>query len=77
MIRRTLSASLLAALFLATRLLPRKQPSDARSEAAACTQDPSTWWSTTSRSTATLLEVTATFAPKTGGDPLRFVMWPG
>jgi hypothetical protein len=74
MIRRTLGASLLAALFLATPAFAEKAtigcPIDGGSLHAG-RLDMVVYYVPVD---GDLLEVTATFAPKGGGDPLRVVM---
>jgi hypothetical protein len=74
MISRTLGASLLAALFLATPALAEEitvgRPIEAGSLHAG-RLDMVVYYIPVE---ADLLEVTATFAPKGGGDPLRVVM---
>ncbi|RUV34554.1 MAG: hypothetical protein EOQ39_34920 [Mesorhizobium sp.] len=73
MIRKTLSASLLAALFLATPALAEEATIGRPIEGGSLHQghlDMVAYYVPD----GDLLEVTATFAPKAGGDPLRVVM---
>ncbi|UXN64431.1 hypothetical protein N8E89_00645 [Phyllobacterium sp. A18/5-2] len=74
MIRRTLSASLLAALFLATPAFAEDATIGRPIEGATLHEghlDMVVYYVPVD---GDLLEVTATFAPKTGGDPLRVAM---
>ena len=74
MIRRTLSASLLAALFLTTSAFAEKATVGRPIEGGSLHEghlDMVVYYVPVDGG---LLEVTATFAPKTGGDPLRVVM---
>jgi hypothetical protein len=73
MIRRTLGASLLAALFLATPVFAEEVTIGRPIEGGSLHEgrlDMVAYYVPR----GDLLEVTATFAPKTGGDPLRVVM---
>jgi hypothetical protein len=74
MIRKTLSASLLAALFLATPAFAEEttvgRPIEGSSLHAG-RLDMAVYYVPVD---GNVLEVTATFAPKSGGDPLRVVM---
>ena len=74
MIRRTLSASLLAALFLATPAFAEEATIGRPIEGGSLHEghlDMVVYYVPVD---GDLLEVTATFAPKTGGDPQRVVM---
>jgi hypothetical protein len=73
MTRKTLGASLLAALFLATPALAEEATIGRPIEGGSLHQghlDMVAYYVPN----GDLLEVTATFAPKAGGDPLRVVM---
>jgi hypothetical protein len=74
MIRKTLSASLLAALFLATPAFAEEAAIGRPIEGGSLHEghlDMVVYYVPVD---GDLLEVTATFAPKGGGDPLRVVM---
>ncbi|MER8471662.1 hypothetical protein [Mesorhizobium sp. M1405] len=74
MISKTLSASLLAVLFLATPALAEEATIGRPVEGGSLHEghlDMVVYYVPVD---GDLLEVTATFAPKTGGDPLRVVM---
>jgi hypothetical protein len=74
MTRRTLGASLLAALFLATPAFAEEATVGRPIEGSSLHEgrlDMVVYYIPVERD---LLEVTATFAPKGGGDPLRVVM---
>jgi len=74
MIRRTLSASLFAALFLATPALAAEITVGRPIEGGSLHEGRLDMVAYYVPVDGDLLEVTATFAPKTGGDPLRVVM---
>ena len=74
MIRKTLSASLLAALFLTTPAFAEEATIDRPIEAGSLHEGQLDMVVYYVPVDGGLLEVTATFAPKTGGDPLRIVM---
>ncbi|TGQ34602.1 hypothetical protein [Mesorhizobium sp. M00.F.Ca.ET.216.01.1.1] len=74
MIRKTLSASLLAALFLATPALAEEATIGRPIEAGSLHEGRLDMVVYYVPGDGDLLKVTATFAPKTGGDPLRVVM---
>ncbi|WFU90934.1 hypothetical protein QA644_22065 (plasmid) [Rhizobium sp. CC1099] len=74
MIRKTLSASLLAALFLATPAFAEEATFGRPIQGGSLHEghlDMVVYYVPVD---GDLLQVTATFAPKTGGDPLRVVM---
>ena len=74
MIRKTLSASLLPRCFSQPQLLPRKSTVGRPIEAGSLHEgylDMVVYYVPVD---GNLLEVTATFAPKTGGDPMRVVL---
>ncbi|MET3579283.1 hypothetical protein ABID19_002308 [Mesorhizobium robiniae] len=74
MIRKTLNASLLAAMFLATPAFAEEATLGRPIEGGSLHEgnlDMVVYYVPVDRG---LLEVTATFAPKIGGDPLRVVM---
>ncbi|MER8826270.1 hypothetical protein NKH73_04925 [Mesorhizobium sp. M0938] len=74
MIRKTLNASLLAAMFLATPAFAEEATIGRPIESGSLHEghlDMVAYYVPVDRG---LLEVTATFAPKIGGDPLRVVM---
>ena len=74
MIRKTLSASLLAALFLATPALAEEATVGRPVEAGNLDGGRLDMVAYYVPVEGGRLEVTATFAPKSGGDPLRVVM---
>ncbi|MDX8491776.1 hypothetical protein RFN29_09310 [Mesorhizobium sp. VK22B] len=74
MIRRTLSASLLAALFTATPALAEEATIGRPIEASSLHNGRLDMVVYYVPADGGLLEVTATFAPKGGGDPQRVVM---
>lgn len=74
MIRRTLGASLLAALFLATPALAEEITVGRPIEGGSLHEGNLDMVVYYVPADGDLLEVTATFAPKTGGDPLRVVI---
>jgi len=74
MIRKTLSASLLAALFLATLVLADEATVGRPIEAGSLHGGRLNMVAYYVPVDGDRLEVTATFAPKGGGDPLRVVM---
>jgi len=74
MIRKTLSASLLAALFLATPALADEATVGRPIEAGSLHEGRLDMVAYYVPVDGDRLEVTATFAPKGGGDPLRVVM---
>ena len=74
MIRNTLSASLLAALFLATPALAEDVTVERPVEAGSLHAGRLDMVAYYVPVEGDRLEVTATFAPKGGGDPLRVVM---
>jgi hypothetical protein len=74
MIRRTLSASLLAALFLATPAIAEEATIGRPIEGGSLHEGRLDMVAYYVPVDGDLLEVTATFAPKIGGDPQRVVM---
>src|SRR5687767_8617503 len=74
MIRRTLGASLLAALFLATPAFAGEATIGRPIEGASLHEERLDMVVYYVPVDGDLLEVTATFAPKGGGEPLRVVM---
>ena len=74
MIRKTLSASLLAALFLATPVFAGQATIGRPIEGGSLHEGNLDMVAYYVPVDGGLLEVTATFAPKSGGDPLRVVM---
>ncbi|MER9072759.1 hypothetical protein NKH80_08020 [Mesorhizobium sp. M0904] len=74
MIRNTLSASLLAALFLATPAFAEEATIGRPIEGGSLHEGHLDMVVYYVPADGDLLEVTATFAPKTEGDPLRIVM---
>ena len=74
MIRRTLGASLLAALFLATPALAEEVTVERPIESGSLHGERLDMVAYYVPVDGDILEVTATFAPKGGGDPLRVVM---
>ena len=74
MIRKTLSASLLAALFLATPALAEEVTIGRPIEGGSLHEGHLDMVAYYVPVDGDLLEVTATFAPKTGDDPLRVIM---
>ncbi|MCP9233079.1 hypothetical protein NMG46_23000 [Mesorhizobium sp. LMG 17147] len=74
MIRNTLSASLLAALFLATPAFAEEATIGRPIEGGSLHEGHLDMVVYYVPADGDLLEVTATFAPKTGSDPLRVVM---
>ncbi|MFC3326895.1 hypothetical protein [Mesorhizobium cantuariense] len=74
MIRKTLNASLLAALFLATPALAEEATIGRPIEGGSLHEGHLDMVAYYVPVDGDLLEVTATFAPKAGGDPLRVVM---
>ncbi|MBZ9969870.1 MULTISPECIES: hypothetical protein [unclassified Mesorhizobium] len=74
MIRKTLSASVLAAMFLAKPAFAEEATIGRPIEAASLHEGQLDMVVYYVPVNGGLLEVTATFAPKIGGDPLRFVM---
>lgn len=74
MIRRTLNASLLAALFLSTPAFAEEATIGRPIGGGSLHAGPLDMVVYYVSVDGDLLEVTATFAPKTGGDPLRVVM---
>ncbi|OWK25999.1 hypothetical protein AJ87_47240 [Rhizobium yanglingense] len=74
MIRRTLNATLLAALFLATTAFAEEATIGHSIEGGSLHAGPLDMVVYYVPVDGDLLQVTATFAPKTGGDPLRVVM---
>ena len=74
MIRKTLSASLLAALFLATPAFAEEATIGRPIEGGSLHQEHLDMVVYYVPLDGDLLEVTATFAPKGGGEPLRVVM---
>jgi hypothetical protein len=74
MIRRTLNASLLAALFVATPAFAEETTIGRPIEGGGLHEGSLDMVVYYVPADGDLLEVTATFAPKTGGNPLRVVM---
>jgi hypothetical protein len=74
MIRKTLSASLLAALFMPTPALAEEATIQRPIEAGSLHKGRLDMVIDYVPTDGDLLEVTATFAPKGGGDPVRVVM---
>ena len=74
MIRRTLSALLLAALFFATPAFAEEASIGRPIEGGSLHEGHLDMVAYYVPVDGNLMEVTATFAPKTGGDPLRVVM---
>lgn len=74
MIRRTLSALLLAALFFATPAFAEEASIERPIEGGSLHEGHLDMVAYYVPVDGNLMEVTATFAPKTGGDPLRVVM---